>query len=222
MKYFVIDLETTGLDLKNHEITEVSILDCQSLEQIIWFVRIRHPEKASKEALMITGKRLEDLVFKGRYVETILDEINDFVLKGVDEIDEICMIAHNASFDRRFVENAFAANDKKFIGQYWLDTAMMARRFSKTILKLKRTSVALGEIVKTANVKNIEIGAHSAEVDVRNTFRLWKLMVQKGMSNTEFIKMSPSLLPGTMTKKTGNEQSKEQLMEDVMCLDECS
>ncbi len=211
MKYFVIDTETVGIKCGFHEITEISILNCETLEQVVWMVKIKHPERADKRALMVTNKTLNELLSRGRYIEDVLDEINSFLQEGSKEVDEICMIAHNASFDRRFIEDAFTSNDKTFIGQYWLCTVAMAKKFNKTILKLTKASASLEKMLISGNVKNVELNAHSAEVDVRNTFKLWKVMTARGMSNTEFIKLSPALMPFVQKKpiKKRGKKAKE-------------
>ena len=212
MKYFVIDTETNGLKCGFHELTEISILDCQTLEQITWMIRIRNPERSNKVAMQITNKTPNELASWGRYIESVLDEINNFLIGNVDEVDEICMIAHSASFDRRFMEHSFQTNNKTFVAQYWLDTVPFAKKFAKQYLGLKKTSVALERILVTADIKNVELGAHSSEVDVRNTFRLWKYMVARGMSNTEFIKMSPTLLQTKPTVAKGAAPTIEDAM----------
>jgi len=215
MKYMVIDIETTGIKCGFHEITEISILNCETLDQRVWFVKIKYPERASDDALRLTNKTRRELVSRGRFIEDILDEINEFVEEAGDELEEAVMIGHNCSFDRRFMEHAFETNNKKFKAQYWLDTVSMARKLAKNVLKIGKTSFALDRILVTAGVKNIESGAHSSEVDVRNTFRLWKYMSQRGISNAEHIKMYPALMPGNKKQKPKAEKDLDYNIEDI-------
>lgn len=219
LKFLILDVECTGLSVEHNELTEVSILDCESLEQITWMIRIRHPEKCSKEAMYITKKTPEELMSRGRYIEDVLDEITEFMLKDGTEIDDICVIAHNASFDRRFISKAFESNNKKFPAIFWLDTKEMARKYTKTVLGLQKTSLALNQLLITANIKSAETkDIHSGAVDCRNEMRLWKKMTAAGMSNSEFIKMDPNYLnKSTPIKKKGKKAKVEEYsLDDIM------
>ena len=222
MRYFVIDLESDGLKCGYNQITECSILNCQTMEQITWLIRIKDPKRCSKQALYVTKKTAEELMSRGRYIEDVLDEISEFILRDVASSDEIVMIAHNSSFDRRFIEDAYMSNKKKFPGVYWLCTKEMSSKYTKNVLGIQKTSHALNEMLITAKIKSAETDdIHSACVDTRNTFRLWKKMVSDGMSNSLFIKMSPAYLEedtkAAPTKKKGKKSKAEEFsLEDIM------
>ena len=223
MYFYVCDIETTGLQCGHNEITEVSVLDCQSMEQVTWMIKIKYPERFSKQALYITKKTNEELMSRGRYIEDVLDEINDFILKDDIEIDDICIIGHNVvNFDRKFLEYYFSLHGKSFPARYYLDTLVVAKRYTKTVLGLQKTSHALNELMVTANVRAVETeNLHSSSVDVRNNYRLWKKMVAGGMNNSEFIKMSPAYLaevatPAPLKKKGKKSKAEEFSLEDIM------
>jgi DNA polymerase III alpha subunit (gram-positive type) len=221
MRYFVIDLESDGLKCGYNQITECSILNCQTIEQITWLIRIKDPKRCSKQALYITKKTAEELMSRGRYIEDVLDEISEFILRDVASSDEIVMIAHNASFDRRFIEDAFLSNNKKFPGVYWLCSKEMSSKYTRNVLGIQKTSHALSEMLITAKIKSAETDIHTSCVDVRNTFRLWKKMVSDGMSNSLFIKMSPAYLaeedkPTQLKKKGKKSKAEEFSLEDIM------
>ncbi len=206
MEYYLVDTETTGLKNGFHELTEISIIRCKDRAQKVWLVKIKHPERASKEALHITGKTVNELLSRGRYIEDILDEVDDFLKEDKEEPDGRVMIAHNAPFDRRFLEGVWEQQGRTWLANYWLDTKEMGRKFVKGIPNPTnaKISLSLDNLLKVANIKNIESGAHSAEVDARNTYRLWDKFKTVGISNTEFTKLSPTIMNSIGIKKTSN------------------
>ena len=225
MYYFMTDIESSGLSVEFNEITEISCLDCQTLEQITWMIRIRRPEKCSKEAMYITNKTPEELMSRGRYIEEVLDEISEFILKGGTEIDEVCVIGHNVvNFDRKFLEYNFSSNGKKFPAIYYLDTLKMSKKYTKDILGIRKTSHKLNDLMITANIKTAETeNMHTSATDVRNNFRLWKKMIADGMVNSLFIQMSPAYLaePNKVEnkpiKKKGKKSKPEEYsLDDIM------
>lgn len=206
MEYYLVDTETTGLKNGFHELTEISIIRCKDREQRVWLIKIKHPEHASKEALHITGKTIEELLSRGRYIEDVLDEVDNFIKEDKEEPDGRVMIAHNAPFDRRFLEGIWEQHNRTWLANYWLDTKEMGRKFIKTIPNPTnaKISLSLDNLLKVANIKNVESGAHSAEVDARNTYRLWDRFKTAGISNTEFTKLSPTIMNSIGIKKTSN------------------
>ena len=215
MKKIIIDVETNGTRPDYHELTEISILDCETLNQITWEVKIRFPQRCSKEALMITNKTPEELMSRGRYIETILDEVDEFIKSISEDPDDIVALAHNASFDRNFMETKWKQHNRIFPVNYWLDTLQMSRRFTKTILGIQKTSHALGNMMKHAGLSELP-GAHASTVDCQNLFRLYTYMKQRGLQDSEFIKLSPSLMQNltkTSTKKPVAKKQKTDLSE---------
>jgi len=211
MEYYLVDTETTGLKNGFHELTEISIIRCKDRAQRVWMIKIKHPERASKEALHITGKTTEELLSRGRYVDEILDEVDDFLNEDKEEPDGRVMIAHNAAFDRRFLEGEWEKHQRIWKANYWLDTKEMGRKFVKTISNPTnaKISLSLENLLKVASIKGVEVGAHSAEVDARNTYRLWdKLTKTNGLSNVEFTKLSPTIMNGLGIVKTADKKPK--------------
>lgn len=201
MYFALIDVESTGLSCEYQELTEISVLNCQNLEQVLWEIKIKHPERCSKEALLVTHKTAQELASRGRYIEEVIPEINDFLSNITKDPDDLCIIAHNASFDRRFVEHFWKKLDYTFPANYWLDTLSMSKRFVKQILNINtKTSFALSNMLKLAGIKE-KPGAHQSLVDVQNTYCLYMYMKSRGMSNSEFIKLSPSLIENISAKK---------------------
>jgi len=224
MKFYVLDIETSGLRPGFHEITEISILRCEDLVQKVWLLNIRYPQRFSKEALMVTGQNVMEITKRPSYLPDVIADINAFLEEDKEDADGRVIIAHNGSFDRNQIEHNWKISKSFFPANYWLDTKEVARKFIKKQLKLPgRQSVALGKLLELFKIKNVEPNAHSAEVDVRNTFRLWKYLEARGMSNIEFTKISPTLLKNDMIKlsKKVNNYEIDEVLDDLNEEDEC-
>lgn len=190
MKYYILDTETTGLDNEIQELTELAIVRCEDLMQKVWHIRIKHPERASPEALRITGKTIRYLLNNGKYVEEIADDVENFLNEDGETPESRVMIAHNSPFDCRFCTTAWANAGKIFPANYWLDTKEMGRRYVRRFLpNLVKPSLSLENLLKLTKVDK-EDGAHGAGVDSRNTYMLWDHFVKNGIPNTDFIKKS--------------------------------
>jgi DNA polymerase III alpha subunit (gram-positive type) len=208
VKFFIADLETNGLKANHHEITEISILRCEDMVQRVWKLNIHNPEKSSDEALMVTGQELSSILSRKVYLEDVINEVNEFLEETGEGPDDRLIIGHNESFDRRQLEENWKRLGYKLPVNYFLDSKEMARKYIKQHLKLGRQSIALNKLLDLFNIK-AEPGAHSAEVDVRNTFRLWKYLEKRGMKNIEFTKLSPTLIKKDMDdlkKKAKHEE----------------
>lgn len=223
MKYRIIDSESTGLKVNVHELTELSIIDCDSMVQKNWLFGIKNPKVADPFALQLTGKTIKELTSRQLFLEHVIDEIDEFVKDGEEDADNIVMIAHNASFDRRMVEYNWSVFGRKFPANYWLDTVNISKKYVKNVLKIReKVSFAQSEMIKLLNLKSFESqGQHSAEVDARNLYRMWNHMVKQGkISNTEFIKLSPAVDGSNVTKSNKkvklNYNDESEVLEDIM------
>jgi DNA polymerase III subunit epsilon len=99
--FCLLDTETTGLSTEYHEITEIAALRVapgfQIMEEVSFLIRIEG--YVSAEITRLTGITNQLLAREGRPLATVMREIHAF-LKGHTTH------AHNASFDRRFMNAA--------------------------------------------------------------------------------------------------------------------
>jgi len=103
----LLDIETTGFSTDNDEITEIAAIQVNEGFEIVgemsWLVRISG--SVPWRITQITGITDQLLRTKGRPLGGVLDETREF-------IGSLPAFAHNASFDRRFL-NAFASRTGK-------------------------------------------------------------------------------------------------------------
>ena len=169
-----IDLETTGMDLCQHEIIEIAclVVDPETLEIKKRFERKimpEHLEKAAPEALKITGFSKEIWEKEAQPLEKVLQNLNQLAPKGM-------FIGWNVSFDRPFLERAFREQEMLLNFDYhWLDVSMLVyeRFFSdKDPKRLRLTDFC--EVLKIPRGKK-----HTAMADTLATFKVYKALVKR-------------------------------------------
>jgi DNA polymerase III epsilon subunit-like protein len=184
--YYIIDLETTGLSSIYHEITEVSIIRCVDKVQLSEMVRCDHPERASYDALRITGKSIEDLK-NGISKAEIIEKIDRFLQKDGVTRAHRCFVGHNAiAFDKKFLHQLYSIYNKQCPVDLWMDTMLMVKHFIKE--RGIKTKVNLHASCDLLGIKKYST-AHSAKSDTRNTYLLWKNLLEvQNMNHLPFIK----------------------------------
>lgn len=119
MKILGIDVETTGLDRENDEIIELgAVLWDWEKQKPIWMINhLMKPEGELREEITkITGIEKED--FKYSMDPKVVEAQLHIMMLDCDYI-----MAHNAPFDRAFVERIFSYPDlKEWAPKPWLDT----------------------------------------------------------------------------------------------------
>jgi DNA polymerase-3 subunit epsilon len=120
-----VDLETTGLDFRRHEILEIGVIraDARTLEIIAQCdVRVcpERLENASTEALAIAGYSFEDWA-EASTLEVALARVAPL-------LDGALVAGHNVGFDWAFLEEAFRREELPLpeVDHHRLDTASLA------------------------------------------------------------------------------------------------
>jgi DNA polymerase-3 subunit epsilon len=153
----VLDTETTGLDPRSgHRLIELA---CLELEDFIptgkSFHRYIHPERdIEAEAQAVHGISIEFLRDKPRF-EQVCDEFLEFV-------GDTPLIAHNAGFDRNFVNHELGAVSRRILpdGQ-WIDTLAMAQK------RFPGMYNSLDALCKRFKISLAEREKHGALIDCR-------------------------------------------------------
>ena len=214
LHYYVIDTETTGLSATQNEMTEIGIVRCTDRFQLHRKIKCEHPERASADALRITGKTMADLAFGDSSEEVVTKCNNFFNQDGVTPVAR-CIIAHNATFDKKFLHALWEKAGQAFPADLWLDTMDLTTEFLKkadpttvTLIKTAtgRTSKTLHACLDMASIKKLA-DAHNAKVDSRNTYLLWKGLIDKNVDYLPYIKSFPHMVQP--------EQSIEELLEQL-------
>lgn len=198
LHYYIIDTETTGLKAGHHEMTEIGIIRCTDRVQLHKKIKCEYPERASFDALKITGKTMADLEF-GSSRDEIVKISNEFFAADGAEAAGRCIVAHNAPFDRKFLHALWESVGLEFPATLWLDTIALTNEFVKKsdINTLNVTKTATGRVSKNLHAACDLVGikklseAHNAKVDSRNTYLLWKKLMDDGIDYLPHIKTFP-------------------------------
>ncbi len=189
LKYYIIDTETTGLSAGYHEIIEISIIRAADKHQISKVIKAEFPQRASPEALKVTGRSVKDL-YKGEIKDKAVEAIDEFLLQDNSTPEHRVFVAHNAPFDRRFCHALWSSVGKIFPAVCWLDTKTLTKEalVKKGISKPKDLTLkgSIQQIGATAYE-----GAHNAIVDSRNCYVLWKKATESNINYLAHIKRAP-------------------------------
>lgn len=207
LNYYVLDLETTGLQSGYQEVVEISIIRACDRVQFTRNIRAQYPERASLDALEITGKTLSDLMIGKTHVE-VIKEVNQFFELDKGSPASRCIVGHNiVAFDTKFLHAMWAQEGQAFPAHLFLDTLTMTKHFLKTHTldesKLPKTargkvSTRLHAALQITGAKQITQQAHTAKSDTRNTFMLWKKLVEDHqMDYLPHVKNIPHYIKGS-------------------------
>lgn len=185
--YYIIDLETTGLVADYNEITEISIIRCSDKVQLSRNIKCQYPERASKKALEVTCKTINDLII-GDDIDKVIEECHNFITSDGGSPEERCIIGHNIwVFDKKFLHAYWAEYGKTFPANLWLDTmSYMSEYAKKNGLQKKRFSLVDSMIELGLDPKLINL--HTAKRDSRNNYILWQGLQKTGISQLNIIK----------------------------------
>lgn len=196
LSYWVIDTETNGIKSAYHEMTEIGIIRAENRVQLWKKIKCDYPERSSFDALKITGKTLADLSI-GETKENIVKVSNEFFSQDGLTPAHRCIVGHNIPFDRRFLHALWAEMGQAFPAHLWLDTISLTKEFLKKAdhSKLNITKTATGKVSTAlhaacdlAGIKKLA-DAHNARVDSRNTYLLWRALIdQHGIDYLPHIK----------------------------------
>jgi|Deesub1362B_J571_1020462.scaffolds.fasta_scaffold00187_25 ATP-dependent DNA helicase DinG len=154
MEFFALDLETTGLDPKRDEILEIAwvrFAEGKPRERFQTLVRVTFLPKEVEELTGISAERLRRAPSLGEVLPEVLDRLSDKVV-----------VAHNAPFDRAFLEEAARRLDIQLPLIYWVDTLSLSR-----LIWPERDSHALSALRE--KLRLAPQGAHRALPDAEAT-----------------------------------------------------
>jgi len=166
----IIDIETTGLSIKDHEIIELAamIYDHQNdvvLEELEIKVQPRHLETASPEALSING--FSKVAWEEAWdLNSAITEFNIFIRDCIP-------VGHNVKFDLAHIEKALEEFDIKPMYDYHCVTT---DSLAWPLVSSNRLDgIGLATLCDYFGISND--GAHTALADCRRTLQLYKKLI---------------------------------------------
>lgn len=187
--YYILDLETSGLSEKKHEVTQISLIRCSDRHQLNKFIKAEHPETASYEALRITGRTLKDIV-TGENKEDVIEFVESFLNQDGAEYENRCMVGHNVHrFDIRFAHTLWSKVGKTFPANLWLDTIPFTKSYA-TYNGIDANKFTLEASLDILGIRKTS-EFHDAKLDTQNNYKLWTKLMNSGIDHLPHIKRVP-------------------------------
>lgn len=197
IKYYILDVETTGLKAGYHEVNQISIIRVSDGFQKTANIAVDFPDRASPDALRIQKKRKYELKI-GLPRDDVVEEIDAFFEEDDLTPAHRCIVGHSVAFDRRFCHAMWAFSGKEFKADLWLCTKSFTQRWGKKIgpdmiaksQGQPKAKYGLDMCLKAAGI-NPKFGAHSATIDTQNTLSLFNFLMEKKLDYVSIIKRVP-------------------------------
>ena len=121
-QFIAFDLETTGLNIDEDEIIEISAVKFINGEYHSNFTTLVKPKKnISKQISDLTGIDNE-MVQSAPLIEDVLDDFLSFINNNI-------LVAHNIEFDLSFINRVINQNQKNISIKNTCDTLLLSRSF---------------------------------------------------------------------------------------------
>lgn len=153
----VLDTETTGFDPRTGD--RMIEVGCIEIEDLLptgrTFHRLIHPERSIPEdAIRVHGITDEHVRDAPKFAEIVID-LCDF-------IGDAPIIAHNAAFDRNFIDHEFGRCGRAlFPEDRWIDTLKLAQS------RFPGMANSLDALCKRYKISLVERSLHGALIDAR-------------------------------------------------------
>jgi len=133
-EFVVIDLETTGLDAKLDDIIEIAAVRYKDKKIIDSYTTLVNPLKPIPEHITKINGITNEMVKNAPTIEEALPKLIDFISDSI-------IVAHNASFDLKFLKS-HAARMGIEISNPYTDTLTLSRKVFPELENHKLTTVA--------------------------------------------------------------------------------
>jgi len=176
MKYFIFDVETTGLDPQRHTITQLGYIRKDETRSVQTLLNIRPLDDTdiNMRALAVQGKSLDQILIEGlepaKAYQRLLLELGEWVDK-FNKQDKFIVVGYNVRFDLEFLRAWFLKVDPlsgKFFGSWFHTLAIDIYSVAAIYLGYKFLSMPSGKLIDVAKafgVKVDEKSTHNALYD---------------------------------------------------------
>lgn len=140
--FFAVDVETTGLSPERNRIIEIAAVKFENGVPVdSYSTLVASVKHIPKSASRVNGISDEDLEIYGEDEISAYDQFTDFL--GQDTLaGNICMVAHNASFDMAFIINSLKRlKYSEDVTLRYFDTLALSRKYL-TLPNYKQPTVA--------------------------------------------------------------------------------
>lgn len=176
-EYTVLDLETTGLSKFYHRITEIGAVRVKRGKIVGEYQTLVNPQTHIPSFITRLTGISDEMVKDKSPINEVLPGLTDFLKDDV-------VVAHNATFDRGFLEFNYDKHLKQDFRNEFLCTKKLATRLLPEL-----TSRKLSAITEHLSIKNDD--AHRALSDVIATTQVFErfnsMLHEKGIETKEDV-----------------------------------
>lgn len=189
-KELIVDTETTGLDVKNCHITQLSAIYLENGKKTDEFnIYMKPGENCAiyREALKATNTTYKDLIthekrisqFEGynKFISFLDDKINKY-----DSKDKMLFIAYNARFDEDVVREWFKRMDNPYLNSYIHWPVLSVDQLLAWHTLDTRNKLENFKLITVAKGLGIEIDdskLHDSEYDTFITYQIYKILCEE-------------------------------------------
>lgn len=207
IEFYVLDTESNGLRCNYHEITQICIIRKSDRMRFDCTLRALYPERSEPMALKITGKTHDDLR-KGVEQKDAIDTFHKFIESDGSKPSHRCIVAHNRSFDQRFMHALWVQNKQDFPADLWVDTIPMFRSWAKKQGMVKPIA-KLDAVAAQIGARTVP-GLHNAVADSKRLYYIFLRLEELGEDFLNFAKLIPCRTSVTTDDDLMKEGSDEE------------
>jgi len=168
--YAVLDIETSGLSVINHQIIEIGVLIVEKSVIVKTFQSLILSEVNIPESIeQLTGISNEMLKNEGKDIKKVLPEM-------LELIGELKIVSHNPEFDYSFIRHACKVNNFPLLSNEHIDTMQLSKRYLDTVADYK-----LSTILKYFNIQHEKL--HRSLNDCIATNEIYKKLIEIAKTN---------------------------------------
>lgn len=177
MDFTIVDIETTGLSAYYHKITEIAALKYKNGKVVKEFSTLINPEVSIPGFITrLTG--INNKMVKNKpTIKKVIPKFHKF-------LGDSHFVAHNASFDYKFLDYALEKNMSVNLGNHKVCTMRLARRLVPELPSKKLSSLCEHFKIKNAS-------SHRAKGDAMATMKIFhnflSMMKKRDIINIENI-----------------------------------
>lgn len=187
VKQVFLDVETTGLDPRQHVIHQLSgqiYVDGKLEESFDYNIKPHERGRIDQKALEIAGVTKQQIMqYPDRKVvfKKFMDLLEKHI-KRYDKADKYFFCAYNAHFDNGFIRKFFTQNQEEYFGAFFWSNNIDVMVLAAEYLKDSRHGMKDFKLMTVAEFLGIEIDetkAHDSLYDIEITKAVYDIVTKK-------------------------------------------
>lgn len=180
-KILWIDVETTGINPRTHDIIQLAVLieiEGEIREEIELLMRPKNGCKPDPKALEINNRTLEEIqkfAPPEEGLRALKKSLNRYVDR-FDKSDKFIPAGFYTRFDCDMLRGLFKKNGDKYYGSYFFNAVIDVQTYVARAIAYQKLRLSNYKLQTIAEAFGIEIKAHDAVSDIKATRSLFKAL----------------------------------------------